>query len=133
MIKPADLHKLWSRPDNSRLTSKQFSFRLPVHVAAKIAALCEMYPTRSRTEIVGDLLSAALDDAIAALPSYAGAPLGEHPDTREPIFEEAGPIAEFRRIANRHFEALERELGNDNPGTLYNPTGYAVTGDDSKV
>lgn len=59
-MKPKDLVTVWAAPDNSRITSKQYSFRLPVHVAAKIAALCELYPTKSRTQIVGDLLSAAL-------------------------------------------------------------------------
>ena len=38
-MKSADLHKLWGMPDNSRLTPKQLSFRLPVHVAAQINAL----------------------------------------------------------------------------------------------
>lgn len=128
-IKPADLHKLWGRPDNSRLTAKQFSFRLPVHVAAKIAALCELYPTRTRTEIVGDLLSAALEDAIEALPAYPGASMGRHPDTDEEVFEETGPRAEFRRIANGHFEALETELGNEKPGKLYGASTYGVSGD----
>ena len=61
MAQPGNLTALWAGPDNSRLTSKQYSFRLPVHVAAKIAALEEMYPQRSRTQIVGDLLSAALE------------------------------------------------------------------------
>lgn len=33
-------------------------FRLPMHVAAKLAALNEMCPALSRTQLVGDLLSA---------------------------------------------------------------------------
>ena len=46
MIQPADLHKVWAAPDNTRLTAKQFSFRLPVHVAAKLSALCETFPQK---------------------------------------------------------------------------------------
>ena len=52
-MKASDLVTVWSAPDNSRLTAKQYSFRLPVHVAAKLAVLEEMYPTKSRSRLVG--------------------------------------------------------------------------------
>jgi hypothetical protein len=42
-MSPSDLVTVWSAPDNSRLTPKQFSFRLPTHVAAKLAALEKMF------------------------------------------------------------------------------------------
>lgn len=58
-MKASDLVTVWPAPDNSRLTSKQFSFRLPVHVAAKLATLEEMYATKLRTQLVGELLAAA--------------------------------------------------------------------------
>ena len=56
-----DLVKLWNAPDNTRLTPKQMSIRLPLHVAAKISALCEMFPKKTKTEIIGDLLATALE------------------------------------------------------------------------
>lgn len=117
-MKPAELHKLWGAPDNSRLTAKQQSFRLPVHVAAKIQALCDLFPAKTRTEIVGDLLSAALDEAIAHLPATAGVPRGQDP-VRGEYCDEAGLIAEFRRHANKHYRDLEKELGNKEPPDLY--------------
>jgi hypothetical protein len=39
----------------------QTSMRLSVHVAAKISALCEMFPQRAKTQIINDLLSTALE------------------------------------------------------------------------
>ena len=51
----------WVGPDNSRLMRNQTSMRLSVHVAAKVAALCEMFPQRTKTQIINDLLSTALD------------------------------------------------------------------------
>lgn len=47
-MKTAHLHDVWSSPDNSRLVSKQFSFRLPDHIVAKIATLGELYPQKIR-------------------------------------------------------------------------------------
>ena len=117
-MKPADLHKVWSAPDNSRVTAKQQSFRLPVHVAAKIQALCDIFPTKTKTEIVGDLLATALEEVIAHLPARSGVPRGEDPE-RGRYCDEEGPIAEFRRQANKHYRELEKELGNKEAVDLY--------------
>ena len=37
-MNPETLVAFWSAPDNSRLTPKQYTFRLPTHVAAKLRA-----------------------------------------------------------------------------------------------
>lgn len=127
-MKASDLVAVWGAPDNSRLTAKQYSFRLPVHVAARLAALEELYPTRSRTQLVGDLLAAALTDVEKSLPSRPGRFFMKDPDTGEEVFEEEGQIAEYRRSANKHFQAIETELGNESPGLVF-PTNYVVTAD----
>lgn len=129
-MKTSHLHDVWSSPDNSRLLSKQFSFRLPVHIAAKIGALGELYPQKNRTQIVADLLSAALDDLEKNLP-YMAVPANEsdqkfeddlaHHENRESdrLFQMGGIRARFRDCANRHYVELEKELGNESPVTLF--------------
>ncbi len=117
-MKSADLHKVWSAPDNSRLTAKQQSFRLPIHVAAKINALCEVFPNKTKTEIVGDLLTAALDEVIAHLPSEEGTEVVSE-DEHDRTYEDVGPRGRFQTLANRHYKELERELGNKHPSDLY--------------
>lgn len=118
MSKASVLHNFWSQPDNSRLTSKQYSYRLPVHVAAKIAAFCDMYPQKTRTEIVGDLLSTAIEGVISGMPFVAGKPFGTDPETGEEICEDIGPRSQFWALADKHYKALEREMGNKNPSSL---------------
>ena len=118
-MKSSALHSVWSAPDNTRLTSKQYSFRLPVHVAAKIAALCEIYPSRTKTEIVGDLLSTAIDEFLAGLPNIEVGCVGKDPITGEEIHLDAGPIDIFWQIADKHYREIEREMGNENPPSLY--------------
>jgi hypothetical protein len=117
-MKASDLAKVLGAPDNTRLTAKQQSFRLPTHVAAKINALCDIYPSRSKTEIVGLLLAASLDETIAHLPASLGEEYGPGPDG-EIVYYEAGTVADFRRFANRHFKELEAELGNEKTADLY--------------
>jgi hypothetical protein len=118
MVKPSDLHTLWTAPDNTRLTPKQYSFRLPVHVAAKLAALGDIYPSRSRTELVGDLLATALDAVEQSLPYADGAVIVELPDGEE-VCETLGLRRDFWNRANAHYQTLERELGNNKPGKLF--------------
>lgn len=123
-MKPKDLHAIWSAPDNTRLTAKQQSFRLPVHVAAKLAALCELYPNKTRTQIVGDLLATAIDASVEGLPTARGQFLFHVPEEVGgplDIYEDIGPCARFKASANKHFVELEAELGNDAPSDLYPP------------
>lgn len=118
-MKPNDLISIWSAPDNSRITPKQYSFRLPVDVAARLAALCEVYPSRNRTEIVGDLLRFALLEVEKTIPAEDGRQFGTDPDTDEPLFEVQGLRRAYWQYANKEFAKLERELGNENPKELF--------------
>ena|ERR1044071_4476650 len=66
-MKTQFLLKSWAGPDNSRLMRNQTSMRLSIHVAAKISALCEIFPQRTKTQLINDLLSEALDELEANL------------------------------------------------------------------
>jgi hypothetical protein len=117
-----NLHDDWTRPDNSHLTAKQLSFRLPVHVAAKLAALCELYPSRNRTQIVADLLSLAIDHLEQNMPVELGKPLPDaKTDDGQKVFYGVGVRADFRTAANNCYAAYEEEQGIQQPGTLYGP------------
>jgi len=108
---PKDLVKIWTAPDLSKLTPKQISLRLPIQVAAKISALCDMYPRKTKTEIIGDLLATALDQLEAGLDSTDGNFLGKHPETGEEIHESYhGPLKDFRTLTDKYLKELETEL-----------------------
>lgn len=116
-MKTNDLLKVWGAFDNKRLCAKQFSIRLPVHVAARISALCDMYPSKTKTDIISDLLATALDHIEENLPQYKA----EDPIEidGEEVYGNAGPRVEFHSHANRYYQELEKELGNPNPKNLY--------------
>lgn len=129
-MKSEHLHDLWSSPDNSRLISKQFSFRLPVHIAAKLNAICDMYPQKNRTQLVADLLTTALENFEKSLPfqlvesepeiqlAYNGQQ-HEYDDGENTIYELTGARSRFRALANRYYKEYESELGNETPKNLY--------------
>lgn len=113
-----DLVKFWELRDNSRLTSKQMSIRLPTHVAARISALCDVFPNKSKTQLIGDLLSSALDEVENGM-SYALSeePTDKHPETGELLYSIIGEGLKGRYLnsANKYLKELESESGNDNP------------------
>lgn len=130
-MKTQHLHDMWSAPDNGRLTSKQFSLRLPVHVAAKLAALAELYPQKTRTQFVADLLTSALDELEANLPLSLGSQVSEEDAFHERQIAEhlnekydtsfyvTGARVRYRNLVNQHFKDLEKELGNDAAEIIY--------------
>lgn len=121
-LKPADLVKIWDAPDNSRLTSKQISIRLPILVAAKISALCEIFPRKTKTEMIGDMLATALDQLEEGLPSVAGGkPLGIDEDN-EVIYDEVGLVGQFRELTQKYLRELETEAGISNIAQIPAPS-----------
>ncbi len=114
-MEPKDLVKVWAAPDNTKLTPRQISIRLPLHVAAKISALCEMFPMRTRTEIIGDLLSTALHGVEQGLSKE---PYLEEREEVDQAMEAAGDPRIVENVAwgdrNRYYQLVikyEKELG----------------------
>jgi hypothetical protein len=117
-MKAADLKAIWEAPDNSRLMKNQTSVRLSTHVGARISAICELYPTKSKSQVINDLLAAALDEFEKSFEFIPGREVGEDPGTREVFAEDVGPRVRFINTANRHLKEIEAELGNSDPVLL---------------
>ena len=117
-MKAFNLSKIWDVPDNSRLMKKQTSVRLPVHIGAKIAALCEMYPVKSKSEIINDLLFAALDELEDGFEFEPGEIVAPDRQSNKFIAEDIGQRPRFFRIVNKYIREFEKELGNDQPSVF---------------
>jgi hypothetical protein len=113
-----------------RLARKRYTFRLPVPVASRFEALCEMHPQKSRTQLMGDLLDLGLAAVEKAASPPATTSMEFHPDTRRSIYLLTGPFAEFRGLSRKHHQALEHELDKDDPESLY-PVDAFLLGDDT--
>ncbi len=126
-MKASRLHEVWGSPDNTRLTPKQYSFRLPLHVAAKLAALGEIYPQRPRTQIVADLLTSALDELERSLPEGLGAAIErdfqemvqEDMGRDEQVYYLGGLRGKFRNLSNERYRELEIEMGGPETVRLF--------------
>lgn len=104
----SDLVKEWERSGGDHLTAKEYRIRLPLREAAKIAALAEMYPLRGETEIITELLNAALDELERAMPYVQGSKVIARDDHDDPIFEDIGPTPRFNALSKQYGEQLKK-------------------------
>ena len=110
------LLRTWVGPDNSRLMRNQTSMRLSVHVAAKISALCEMFPQRAKTQIINDLLSTALEQLENSLEDT-------HPweESEEGLENLPTQKTNYQALVKKHLEEIE--TGDRGAAVAVTPAG----------
>ena len=106
------LLQFWEKSFGGALTEEEYRLRLPVEDAAKIDALVEMYPKRSKERIITDLLSAALEDVIAGLPYVQGNQVVGRDEEGDPLYEDIGPTPRFLALTRRHLSRYHRQHGD---------------------
>ncbi len=89
-MKIRDLSKYWEQRGAGKMAAREFTVKLPLHDAARIMALADMYPARTETQIITDLLGAALDELVEAFPYEKGERIIAKDDYNDPIYEDAG-------------------------------------------
>ena len=113
-MKISDLVQHWETSSSGALTVREYCVRLPLRDAARIAALIEMYPIRSETEIISELLIAALDELEQAMHYIPGSKVIAEDDQGDPIYEDVGPTPRFIALTEKRSEVLEKETASQN-------------------
>ena len=111
-MKISDLVQHWETSSSGALTIREYCVRLPLRDAARIAALTEMYPIRSETEIISELLSAALDELEQAMHYIPGSKVIAEDDQGDPIYEDVGPTPRFIALTEKRSQVLEKETAS---------------------
>ncbi len=106
-MKVNKLLKLWEETGNGHLTNEEYKVRLPIADAAKLQALAEMYPRRSITDIITDLLSAALEDIESGMPYESGDNIVAIDEQGDPLYEDIGPTPRYLSLTKKHMSSLE--------------------------
>lgn len=99
-----NLLRQWEDSAGDRLTTQEYRVHLPAIDAARIAALAEMYPRRSNTELITDLLTAALDELEAAMPYVPGKLIASEDEEGNPIYEDVGPTPRFLELSRKYLD-----------------------------
>lgn len=103
-----DLVEEWGKDGRVSLAAREFSVRLPVYDAARLLALGEIYPTRSETQLITELLSAALDELEASLPYVKGSEVIAEDDQGDPIFKDDGLTPRFHSLSRKYAAQLQQ-------------------------
>lgn len=105
-----DLMKHWQKYASTTMTAREFSIKLPVHDAARILALTDMYPARTETQIITELLGAALYELEEAFPYAKGERIITEDEYNDPIYEDVGLTSAFTQKTEHYLHQLEAEL-----------------------
>ncbi|MFD2229195.1 pilin assembly protein [Alkalimarinus sediminis] len=107
-MKISTLAKHWEDNAKARLTSKEYTLRLPIEDAARIAALSEMYPKRTEEELISELLSAALDELETSFPYKKGHNIIAEDELGDPLYEDIGPTPRFLDLSKKFMAMLKQ-------------------------
>ena len=101
-----ELLQTWEQSAGVKLAPQAYQVRLSLHDAARVAALAEMYPSKTETEIITELLAVALDLVQASFPYEQGSRVIAEDELGDPIFEDVGRTPRFLALSKKHAERL---------------------------
>lgn len=110
------LFEQWTTLDDRTLTKNPVSIRLPIHLMARLNALVDVFPNRSRSDFMVDLMKAALE--VFEQDTF---PTDDYPDckaTGVPSLEHVLGMA-YRESSNKHYKKLSKDLGMPNAQSLF--------------
>lgn len=99
-----ELVGLWEDHARGLLTEESYEVKLTLEDAAKIEALSEMYPRRSKEQLISELVSAALADLECSFPYRQGDEVVSHDEEGDPIYRDVGPTSPFQELTRKHME-----------------------------
>jgi hypothetical protein len=105
-MKFTDLLKTWDREAAGELTEEEFRVRLTLEDAAKVEALAEMFPRRTREQLITELLSVALDEIVSGFPYVEGERVIARDEEGDPVFEDVGYTPRYLGLIRKHVDRL---------------------------
>ncbi len=109
-MKLKELLEQWNLGGSSALTEERYSIRLPTNDAARLLALAEMYPNRTDTQMITDLLRTALDGLEETLPYIQGNEIIAEDEFGDPIYNDAGLTPLFSGLKKKYSDLLKRKV-----------------------
>lgn len=133
-MKASDLRAVWEAPDNSRLMKRQTSVRLATHIGAKIDSICQLFPAKTKSQVINDLLAAALADFDDSFEFEPGKDRDQGFEEHQGSYRDfevepdIGLRPKYLAKANEFLLKYEKEIGNENP-QLFETTRWREVGE----
>ena len=106
-MKINELVAQWQAQAGEPRTDATYEVRLPVFDAAKIEALCEMFPGLTRERILTDLLACALDDLARSFSYEPSEEVAGYDELGDPMYADAGLTPRFQALTQRYAKQFE--------------------------
>jgi len=106
-----ELAQYWEKQAKAVMSDEAYNIRLPIADAAKIEALAEMYPKRNKNEIIGELISSALEELEKSFPYIEGKEVSSVDEMGDPMYKDVGPTPAFLDLSKKH-KTLLKQSGN---------------------
>lgn len=92
----------WESHAHGVLTIDTYAVHLLVEDAAKIDALAEMYPKRTKDQLISELLSAALGQLEESFPYVQGTAIVATDEMGDAIYADIGPTPRFMELTKKY-------------------------------
>ena len=102
-----DLVDIWDQQASGELVHEKYQVDLTVENAAKLEALAELFPRRTREQLISELLATALDELVESFPYKQGDKVIAHDEEGDPIYEDAGYTPRFLSLLEKHATRLK--------------------------
>ena len=96
----------WEQNASGQLTQETYCLHLDLESAARLNALAEMYPKRNVEVLLGELVSAALEELEASLPYVKGSKVVAVDEQGDPLYEDIGPTPRFLALSRQYLQRL---------------------------
>ncbi len=102
------LMKYWEKEFSGQLSDAGYQINLSVEDAARLEALCEMFPKYPRENLLRDLISGALNEVTSHFPYVAGSEIAAHDEEGDPLYVDVGPTPKFLDLTRKHLKQITR-------------------------
>ena len=104
-----ELLESWRDGDAGARTASEYSVRLTIDDAARLQALVDLFPGRTREQLITDLLGAALQEVAAAMPYEPGKKVISRDEQGDPVYEDAGLSPRFAQLTRKYRKEIEAQ------------------------
>lgn len=109
-MKIKELVRYWDKHARGRLTPDLYDVSLSDRHKALLESVAELYPMKSREDLIRDLVSAALDELETSFPYVQGSRVVALDEEGYEIFEDAGITPRFVHLSQEHMRQLKERL-----------------------
>lgn len=92
----------WQDTASTRLTHDKVEVQLNVNDAARLDALAEMFPQRTKQQLINEMVSAGLSEIETSFPYIQGKKVIAKDEFGDPIYNDAGPTPQYLTLIKKH-------------------------------